>query len=158
LQFAYGDGERLYVEPAGGEFALAWTTALPSAALLDLLHTVVALDAGVGIVFNDHGEFREETRSGREAVGLLQERDPAFWRLDLDDRAITWERADQNASVPASGLMGFIGTTSDPSDLTRLVEATATPLVGANAQSLVSDCWPVIDAAIPETRARPREL
>lgn len=139
LQFDVGDDERLYVEPYGGHFSLAWTTALSSPALLRRLEELLpANQDGTWTVTTGNSD---ETLTGpvQEILDRLASNDEPleFWRLDLPDRAFTWERREVLADVVGHGLMGFIGVDFSEGDLSRLIEATATPAVGARVLELV---------------------
>lgn len=156
LQFEFPTGDRLNVEPSKEEFSMAWTTNLPSDTLLGRLEPLIAGRGDTGLIVNDDGEFRELAVSANEAVPMLvSEGQSRFWRVDFDDRSLTWERGEPNVpGAPDVGLMGFIGAVYEPEYLRALIEATATLTIGANAQALLEACVPVIDAATPPRRER----
>jgi hypothetical protein len=150
LQLDVAQGERLNVEPAEGGFSMAWTTALPATTMLQRLERLLPESAGAELTVGVADGFEETTEPVSHALGRLTEavEEPGFWRLDLDDRTLTWERSDTPpfAGGPAPGLMGFIGEVFDANYMAHLIGATATPMIGANVAMLLAQCDSVISA------------
>jgi len=159
LQFDIAAGERLNVEPAEGFFSMAWSTALPVETLLQRLEAFLPESARARLTVGVDDGFEEISEPASLAVHrLLESGDgPGFWRLDLPDRTITWELRGAPSveyaapppipDAPPQGLMGFMAEVFDPDYMARLIEATATPMIGANVGSLLSECSSAIMAA-----------
>jgi hypothetical protein len=151
LQLTVGQGERLNVEPADGYFSMAWTTALPVVALLRRLEVLLDPAAPVELTIGvDHGFQTTDSPTASAIERLIDAQDDVgFWRLDLEDRTLTWERDETPpmSGGPALGLMGFIGDAFDAGYMENLITATATPMIGANAQTLLTRCDDAIGAA-----------
>lgn len=150
LKFGYGERERLRVEPATDGFAVAWTTRLPSELLLERLRIFVPDEGDAELFINADGSFRAATVPSGQAIDtLIGSETPPFWRLELPERALTWQRElDGRPRQPPVGLMGYISDQREPAYLTELLTATATPFIGLSARSIVAECEPTIELAL----------
>jgi len=151
LQGRLTESERINFGPSDGQFSIAWTTGLPVETLLPRLQALLADRSEVELTVGVANGFETDTMQVADAVRRLVDA-PAetdFWRIDLSDRSLTWERGSPTLGLPGPpfGLMGFIGERYDRGYLENLIQATATPAVGANAGTLLAKCGPVIDAA-----------
>jgi hypothetical protein len=156
LHFGYGKFEHFQVEPASGGVALAWSTLLPLEVLLERLRPFLQGTGDAELHVNVKGSFRESVVPADQAIAvLLDEEQPRFWRLDIPERAITWERdADTRIADLPFGLMGYITDRHEPEYLSALVTATATPRIGRSAEALLGESEETIRLALA---ARPDE-
>lgn len=138
IQFDLLDGERLNMESREGYYSMAWTTALPLEALVPRLHEFLGPEAdalAVMVVAGDEGENGE----GLDSVLSVSEQRPSFWRLETSQLTLTWEAYD-TAIEGEPGLLGVIADEFSAPMMQRLLEATATPLIGAESSELVERC------------------
>jgi hypothetical protein len=154
LVFDAGDHERLYVEPYGDHFSLAWTTALSLRGLVDRVQGPLRLqeqlsgeDGGNWTLtsVNRDERFRGSLDAFFDCLNSYED-ELDFWRFDLHDRAVTWER-EGSSTVHDYGLMGFIGMVFSERDLLPLIQATATPVIGDHLEELVHQGADLVSAA-----------
>jgi hypothetical protein len=143
IQFSLADGERLNLEPRDSYYSMAWTTALPLTTLIPRLQEL--LRGGVDgelTVFANNETGPPERGLARDLLGRVLERSaPAsFWRLDADDLTLTWEARTEADTVGQPGLLGVIADGFKTAEVQELLQATATPLLGARASVLVEQC------------------
>ena len=149
LFFDMGSDDGFYVEPYGDHFSLAWTTTRPAGALLELLQEL--LPRGESGTWTVTTEGQDERLTGPlEAVfDRLATHDELldFWRFDLPDHALTWERKQASDDCVERGLMGFIGVRFSEDALSRLIEATASPMVSSRVWELLPQGARAVNAA-----------
>jgi len=154
LVFDAGDHDRLFVEPYGDHFSLAWTTSLSLEGLVGRvkgpLRDQERLSGEAGGSWTLTGADRDETCSGpldEFFDSLIKYEDELdFWRFDLHDRAVTWER-ESSSTVPSYGLMGFIGVVFSEEDLSPLIGATATQVISEHLEDLVHQGAELVSAS-----------
>ena len=144
LQFNVADGERLNVEPGESFFSIAWTTALPLAALLQRSERLLPEDANADLtlgVANGFEEMSEPVSSALRHILRVPEEEPDSGVLTSLIEALpgSEERVRTHEKLPPPGRMGFIGEVFDPDYLQILIQTTATPAIGASVGSLVPE-------------------
>jgi hypothetical protein len=143
LQFDFGDGERLNIEPREDSYSIAWTTALPLATLISRLEEFVPDDKPGNLTLFAGDEYRTLSDAfGRKLLDAILQTPtlPAFWRLDMDDMTVAWESHPESPIPGQPGLLGVIAGEFNPDYAQKLLEHTATPLIGAQAPPIVARC------------------
>lgn len=146
------DGDSfMSVERYDESVAINWSTALPIATVLERLDRTLLVDALNGIVFDSSIRGHREVAAEELLVDLREGRSSyPFVRLELKDMILVWQQPIYPKHVDedfASGRLGIICPAIDEAMLTRLVEATATPLVGEKAGELVTEVATVAGGA-----------
>lgn len=137
----YVAGEEAQIELHKMSFSVLWSAALPAKGFL---YTVRAL------VANADGTARMSTVDNQplecplDQLSETVEANPdrlTFIRIDLPDRAVTWEAPDLSRSLGAHpylpGQVGAICRQFEPDWLRQLLVETATPHIAADADSLL---------------------
>jgi hypothetical protein len=137
----FPDGQELQMEVHATSFAVVWSTELDPDATLRLAAPLLPQHVRRARVV-DAGQLRQETEISTVVQRIKTGgRGIALFRVQYDDRALSWENARHFASDARRGLgyarIGFVAESFDVDYIAELIERTGSARLNAAARKLL---------------------